>query len=163
MPKQSLVESFPALKTLTLRQLELLHLKGIHVPDAEFKVIDLSQNLDFATPSTDKMPCVTPDGQKFLSQQVRFVSGVESLHYMGIYYDETKLKKYPNAFLQDLAGNAFETSSCAANFFCNMLFLARNFMCRAERNSIRSSPRPLISIEGCWDGFGPDLDSDIDL
>ena len=115
------------------------------IPDPSFKVLDLSQNLDFAAASCDKMPCITPEGSKFLTQQVRFVSGLESLRYMGIYHDEAKLQKYPSAFLQDLAGNAFETSSCAANFLCNMVFLSHNFLCRRERAAIQAP----LSLTDC--------------
>ena len=154
MPKQSATEAFPALKTLTLRQLEILHLKGVTIPDPSFKVLDLSQNLDFAAVSCDKMPCITPEGSKFLTQQVRFVSGLESLRYMGIYLDEVKLLKYPSPFLQDLAGNAFETSSCAANFLCNMVFLSRNFLCKRERAAVEAP----LSLTDCL--AAADFDSD---
>ena len=141
MPKDMATEAFPALRTLTLRQLEILHLKGVSsLPDPWFRVIDLSQTLDFAAASCDKMPCITPDGAKFLTQQVRFVTGVESLRYMGIYYDESKLRAYSSGFLQDLAGNAFETSSCAANFVCNMMLQAHNYTCRKQMAAIPGVP-----------------------
>ena len=128
-----MVDTFPTLRTLTQRQLELLHLKGVSVPDSDFRVVDLSQNLKFASVSTGKMPCITPDGAKFLTQQVRFLHGLEALRFMGIYMDETQLvKHYSSSFLQDLAGNAYETSSCAANFLTSMVFLARNLMCKRK-------------------------------
>ena len=65
--------------------------------------MDLSQNLAFCSVTAGKMPCVTPDGAKFLTQEVRFVTGVESLQHMGIYHDQEKLQVYTSASLQDLA------------------------------------------------------------
>lgn len=127
-------ETFPVLKTMTRRQLELLHLKGISLPDQVFRVVDLSQNLNFASVTTDKMPCVTPDGAKFLTRRVRFMNGIEALRFMGIFFaDEDRLNNaYSSAFLQDLAGNAYETSSCAANLVSSMVFLAHNWICKRK-------------------------------
>ena len=128
-----MVDTFPILRTLTQRQLEILHLKGVSVPDTDFRVVDLSQNLKFASVSTGKMPCITPDGAKFLTQQVRFLHGLEALRFMGIYMDEAQLvQHYSSSFLQDLAGNAYETSSCAANLLTSMVFLAHNLMCKRK-------------------------------
>ena len=129
---------YPVLGTLTQRQLELIHLKGIRqLPDHEFRVLDLSQNLNFAQVSSNKIPCVTPDGQKFLTQRVRFLTGVESLRLMGIYVDERKLqRRFSSSLVQDLAGNAYETSSCAANMVCNMVFLAHNFVCQKSSSEV---------------------------
>ena len=125
-------ETFPVLKTMTRRQLEVLYLKGISLPDQLFRVVDLSQNLAFASVTTDKMPCVTTDGAKFLTRRVRFMNGIEALRFMGIFVaDEDRLNNtYSSAFLQDLAGNAYETSSCAANLVSSMVFLAHNWICK---------------------------------
>ena len=49
--------------------------------------------------------------------------------------DEAKLYKYSPGFLQDLAGNAYETTSCAASFLCAMIFLAENFACERRQTS----------------------------
>lgn len=132
-------ETFPVLKTMTRRQLELLHLKGISLPDQFFRVVDLSQNLNFASVTTDKMPCVTPDGAKFLTRRVRFMNGIEALRFMGIFFvDEDRLNNaYSSAFLQDLAGNAYETSSCAANLVSSMVFLAHNWICKRKGFSLQ--------------------------
>ena len=128
-PSDTLVSTYPALRTLTRRQLEVLHLKGISLPDNQFRVVDLSQNLGFATATAGKVPCIAPAGEKFLTKECRFLTGVESLRLQGIWYNDEKLGRYSPGFLQDLAGNAFESSSCAANYLCSILFLAANRMC----------------------------------
>lgn len=144
------------MKTLTRRQLELLYLKDVPIPDTQFRVLDLSQNLQFCCLTSDKMPCVTPAGEKFLTQQVRFVTGKEYMQFMGIYFDEPKLEKYSSSTLQDLAGNAFETSSCAANMLCNMLFLAANHQCKQFLSQVSRSPALAWEVSD----FEPELDDE---
>ena len=151
MPSRLLTEAFPVLKAMTQRQLELLHLKGIKLPDPEFRVVDLSQNLLFSQVAKDKVPCVTPDGQKFLTQRVRFLTGIESLRLMGIWLDESKLRRgFSSSFLQDLAGNAYETSSCAANFMCNMIFLAHTSLCKSHASRLAMTPSRAASEDAAF-------------
>lgn len=153
-----MLDTFPALRTLTQRQLELLHLKGIQLPDSEFRVIDLSQNLGFANVVVDKFPCVTPDGQKFMSRLCRFTSAVEYLRFQGIWLDEAKLSKYSPSFLQDLAGNSYEVSCCAANYVCCMVFLAMNFRMHMKQRTLQGfSGQGSPAVEG--DDSEVDLDS----
>ena len=80
--------------------------------------------------------------------------GVESLQLQGLYFSRAKLAKYKSAFLQDLAGNAFESSSCAATFLCSIVFLAANAQCRQSAHVQRSF--------GTRGGFGSESDSDTD-
>ena len=106
------------------------------IPDSSFRVVDLSQNLGFANITSGKMPCITPDGLKFLTRNVRYVTGAESLRYQGIWLDVNRLQKYTSSFLQDLAGNAYETSCCTASMLCAVVFMARNFLCRVKQQSM---------------------------
>ena len=135
-PSALLEQTYPALKNLTQRQLEILALKGIPVPDSEFRVVDLSQNLAYASISCDKMPCVTPEGAKFLTKHVRFSTGIEALRFQGIWLNHDLLSKYSSGFLQDLAGNAYEATTCAANVLCNFVFLAQNRKCQELASAI---------------------------
>lgn len=144
-PSKVLEDTYPLLKTLTRRQLELMHLKGVSIPDHQFRVMDLSQNLAFCNLSLDKIPCITPDGVKLLTQQVRLITAVEYLRLQGIWMNEDALQKYSGSFLQDLAGNAFETSACAANFLCGMIFMAQNFACQEAHAA--PPERPLFAHE----------------
>ncbi len=125
------MQRFPALNVLTQRQLELLYLKGLRqFPSPDFQVIDLSQSLKFCGVTTGKVPCITPGGAKFLSKPVRFLEGSEALQLQGIYLDQQRLLKYTSSFKLDLAGNAFETSCCAAAFLSSTIFLAINQRCK---------------------------------
>ena len=54
------------------------------------------------------VPCETPGARIVLSHHLRLLIGVEALRLQCIIYpDEAKLAKYSDAFLWDLAGNAF--------------------------------------------------------
>ena len=158
-PSPQVAQTFPAIRLLTRRQLEILYLKGITLPDCQFRVVDLSQNLQFSSVSKDKMPRITPDGAKFMTRQVRFLSGIEALHFMGIYYDEQRLQAYSSGFLQDLAGNAFETSTCAANLFANMMLLSVNFVCHHLQSQLPLEISPSGDSEG-EDDQGHDAQSE---
>jgi hypothetical protein len=87
-------------------------------------VIDLSQNLKFCSISKH-MPCVTPTGEKYLTSRCRPLHGAEGLRLQGIWLDRDIVENFKGPFLQDLAGNAFEVSSCAVTIFVSMLFSAR--------------------------------------
>lgn len=74
--------------------------------------------------------------------------------------NEKPLQKYSNSFIQDLAGNAFETSSCAANFLCGMVFMAENFKCQqatagqVERPIGSAGNREIDDEEDEWGRIG---------
>ena len=143
-PSDAITSMYPVLRTLKRRQLEVLHLKGIPLPDSEFRVVDLSQNLSFASVTAGKVPCVTPAGEKFLTKECRFITGIESLRLQGIWYDEEKLGRYSSPFLQDLAGNAFENFIllCELSLQCHLFGSqqhvregADNFLCSRHSKS----------------------------
>ena len=165
MPSPLLLETFPDLKRLTRRQLEILQLKNIPIPDPAFQVIDLSQNLGFSSVVQDKMPCITPDGSKFLTQRVRFLTGAECLRFQGIFLPEEMEKKFKPNFLQDLAGNSYETTSCAASLLCGLLFLAQNASCKKAWASSLVVPfprHPSAAKTNDDDEIGPVGDSESD-
>lgn len=147
LPPDDVMQSFPALRVLTQRQHEILYLKGLkQFPDKEFRVIDLSQTLMFCNMVKDKVPCITPAGQKFLTKPVRYLEGSEALQLQGIYLDPQKLLKYSSGFKMDLAGNAFETSCCGAAFLCSLMFCAINRRCGASSSAMPHVPRE--DVEG---------------
>ncbi|CAE7947519.1 unnamed protein product [Symbiodinium sp. KB8] len=142
-PTGHLLGLHPALGRLTQRQREILHLKGVlHVPENSARVIDLSQQLSFATLAEDKMPCVTPSGGKFLTHRARFLHGVEAMRFQGLEFDVEKLASYKSRFLLDLAGNAFEGGTCCATSFAACVFLAINRRCSQQS---RNRPETICS------------------
>ncbi|CAE7268074.1 ngoBVM [Symbiodinium sp. CCMP2592] len=142
-PTNSLLSHYPVLGKLTQRQAEILQLKGVHnLPEKRPRVIDLSQQLSFATLVEDRMPCITPSGAKMLTHRARFLHGIEAMRFQGLEFDEHKLACYSNRFLNDLAGNAFEGGSCSATSFACLVFLAINQQC--SRRS-RSGPQRMCS------------------
>jgi hypothetical protein len=151
-PTDALKAKFPALKRLTQQQAELLHLnKADHFPDSEFRVLDLSQTLRFCKVTCGRMPCVTPSGQKFLTKQVRWLSGAEALRFQGMFFDLSKLSKYKSTFLTDLAGNAFELTCAAGHLFSTVAFLAVNHCAQKTASPTLQAPSIL---------FEPDFEND---
>ena len=57
----------------------------------------------------------------------------EDLALQGLFFPPEKLALFRNSFLSDLAGNAFESSSCTAAMLAGLLLLAE---CHHRRQSI---------------------------
>jgi hypothetical protein len=129
-PSKGKEDIFPFLSRMTRRQLEMLHIMGVVLfPEPELRSVDLSQNLEF-TSIVNKIGCVTPGGQIYLSSKVRLCLGLESLRLQGLFFDPgqevTMTKYFSNDLLQDLAGNAFETTCYLATAWTSIVFRARN-------------------------------------
>ena len=107
-------------------------------------VLDLSQNLGFANVTSGKFPCVTPDGQKFMAKQVRFATPTEYMRFQGIWLERHVSKQFPGHLLQDLAGNAYETKTCAASIIAVFTFLAINHRCKLLQ---QGGPRAAVEDE----------------
>jgi hypothetical protein len=128
-PSDELCETFPFLKVMTRRQLELLYLLGVReLPEKIARVTDISQNFGFASITEGRVPCITPKGMKFVTSRCRLILGYESLRYQGMWFDDRNtLTSFEDELLQDLAGNAFEVTSYAAVVWSTLVFRSRNF------------------------------------
>ena len=145
--RKHLIEEFPDFAKVTRRQREILHLKGVqNLPEATPRVIDLSQGLGYANIVNGRMPCVTPGGAKFFTHRVRQMHGMEALQFQGIHLDTARLREYTSKQLLDLAGNAFEASTCAAVSLAVFMFLAVNHRCglRAGEIPAQAPSTPII-------------------
>ena len=117
----------PYLRAFTARKRSILFNLGVHsFPEETCRVAELSQNLAFAR-ILDVVPCLTPNGEKYLTKFCRPLLGVEALRLQGLWWRPSSpyCRAFPDKLLRDLAGNAFEASCFAASFFASFLLRAR--------------------------------------
>jgi site-specific DNA-cytosine methylase len=114
--------------------------------DARFKtkVWDFSQNVDRnkggAPPGM--AGCLTPNGYAFISDQARFVSGIECLILQGLDPSHTDLSRESHEELKDLAGNAMSTTVVGA------VFLALAVACIQNPSFLRGTDSPGQNPQG---------------
>jgi site-specific DNA-cytosine methylase len=143
VPDHEVIAQFPWLRKLSVRQFEMLHLKGVRCfPESLPRIIDVSQQLSFCYTSKDIMQCVTPEGIKYMTHKCRALMGVEALQLQGMYFPRDVTDKFSNDLLSSLAGNAFEASCCAAMIFSSLQVLAKLHVIR------RSQPDPARELRG---------------
>jgi hypothetical protein len=136
MPAVEVLLQFPFLAKMTLRQHEMLHLKGIRdFPEAAPRVVDISQTDAFSKVTDNLMQCLTPSGCKYLSHKCRPVVGVEALRLQGLWYDRGVTSQFKDELLRSLAGNAFEASCCAAMFWTAFQFKALMHIMKQQQPS----------------------------
>ena len=68
------MECYPGYYSLTWRQIDLLHVRGIRLPTKEQLILNLSQTEEFCPVTKNKVPAVTPCGQLFATDRVRLLS-----------------------------------------------------------------------------------------
>eukprot|EP00933_Yihiella_yeosuensis_P051746 TRINITY_DN49720_c0_g1_i1.p1 TRINITY_DN49720_c0_g1~~TRINITY_DN49720_c0_g1_i1.p1 ORF type:complete len:629 (-),score=63.28 TRINITY_DN49720_c0_g1_i1:168-2054(-) len=156
VPSKKVMARFPLLGSLTRRQLEIIYLLGVTLPEKSDRIIDTSQSHGYAS-VTDHIPCITPGGTKLLTSQCRYITGLESLRFQGIWHsDDASVRSFNDTLLRDLAGNSFETSCASAALFSTMIFSARMY---AQR-----PPSPTCdSILDTGANPGEENDSDDDI
>lgn len=116
LPAGDIGQLYPGVLTLTDRQVDLLAVCGIPVPDvgsSDPLVRDISQDRLRDRGMRGVSDCVTPNGILWHSHLCRKLVGAEALRLQGIFYREPVNSlvqdTFSGAFLHDLAGNAFNT------------------------------------------------------
>ena len=125
-----------------MRNKDQLDQLGIKFPDDRRYVIEMSQseaNIYVASTGT-----ITPQGTYWLAWKARTLHGVEPLHIQGIFIPEYARSWFSDKLLQDLAGNAFATQSCASATILLGAFLGRCYRGRRGRLVDASISRPLL-------------------
>lgn len=109
-PTKVAFDLFPGLHALSPRELDVLACLGVSYPEAVNRTIDVSQTWGFSKIRTESMGCTVPSMKEYLTGRCRVSLGIESMHFQGLHYgrNHIKLRQYSDAFLQDVAGNAFE-------------------------------------------------------
>jgi len=150
----------PGLARLVDREVELLQLAGVHeFPEKEPRVVDVSQGADRTRTVAGCSSAVTPGSRLYFTHRCRLQVPLESFYLQGIAYDQRVLSKFPSSTLQDLAGNAFETSCCLASIVVACLMLS----CGASARTVGAPAYALMAP-----GVGSDTpesgsDSDLDF
>ena len=149
-------EKRPYLKCFTARKRQLLRQHCIReFPESTCRVVDISQNFKFGRVVQEIVPCITPKGEKYLSHLCRPILGLESLRLQGFWPSNSELLgSFKETLLQNLAGNAFETSCFAAALWCTMWTLAR---CSNVRNMRAEQLRVSWSIDSSSDKESDEL------
>ena len=121
----------PGYQKLTERTKQLLDLAGMQFPHPSVTCVTIDQT-DVGV-HTNIAPTITPSGSIWLGHRCRLMTGIEKLALQGIYVPESAAELWGDAFLGDLAGNAF----CAANA---MIFIIMSMVgISAAENAARSS------------------------
>ena len=111
-----------------LRMVSYFEFKGIHeCRQMAAATVNISQMLARIEVRSDVCATVTPHGEYWLFEQRRLLHPVEMMRLQGIWFgaagisDSEILMEYPDQLVSSLAGNAFETSSCAAALLVQMV------------------------------------------
>jgi site-specific DNA-cytosine methylase len=105
-------------------------MKGRNAYDFRFKhkILDFSQNVDRNLGATPfgLSPCLTPSGASFITNQCRFVSGVEYFILQGLPHTMIHLSLETHENLKDLGGNAMTTTVVGATFLGAIMALRKH-------------------------------------
>lgn len=117
---------WPGLAALGPRQVEMLELKEINqFPEPEARTLELKHNVSRGTKPGHEATTILPGGMQYLTHKCRFMVPEESLMLQGIHAPASLLAQFEPRLLQDLAGNAFETSCCMGTLVTGITMLAK--------------------------------------
>ena len=122
------VKKYPYLDSLTRRKRALMCEIGVSdFPEKHIRVVDISQNKARTQLVSGYMPCITPKGEKYLTDRRRPLLGVEAMRLQGMWLEpsDPRIHDMSDSLLRDLAGNAFEQSCFAAVLWCTLVFYAK--------------------------------------
>lgn len=160
LPSRNIQRLYPGLGTLTARQLDVIRIKGLDIPESgsgEASMIDVSQNLDRCHVLKGLCPCITPNGVFYHARACRPLVASETLRFQGILLSpdrEREARTFSPGLLQSMAGNAFNTH-CAMAAVAALLISA---------TAVRSIPKPSLSISHMsqllWNDSGESSESE---
>ena len=105
----------PGIAAMTTRELWVAQLAGVqNWPEENPSALELSQSFGRQKVSLGVSPCIIPKGRIYFPHLCRLQLPIESLRLQGIFYDADIVTSFPEKMVADLAGNAFETTSCLA-------------------------------------------------
>ena len=111
---------------LQSRQKDILDYHRIRLPHPRPLSIEMLHSIGWTKPPREHVGCLSGSSQVWLAHRGRLALGLEALRFMGITLeDEPKANAFGNAFLYNLAGNAFDAGSFLAAFMCLAVVLGR--------------------------------------
>ena len=132
------VKKYPYLDTLTTRKRALMCAIGVSAfPEKQIRVVDISQNKARTNLVSGYVPCITPKGEKYLTDRCRPLLGVEALRLQGMWLEpgNPQIHDMSDSLLRDLA------AECS---------LGHQSTCRTQ--CWRTARTTMMSVLRCWAG-----------
>ena len=120
IPDEDTFIAFPGLSELSQREFDILRFANVAFPERQTRLADVSHSVDRISGSCSKIglsPCLTSRSRLYSTSQCRLIAGEEKLRLQGLFVDSDLLKHFDDAMLQDLAGNAMDSSCVMAMQF----------------------------------------------
>ena len=137
-PSDEMKQLWPGLYDLSRRELDVLRAYGIKdfPEDEPGRCINVQVSLGRQR-LADASCCVTPSLRLYVTSKCRLLTGHESFALQGVHYgpQNDALLLYDNAFLQNLAGNAFQTLCCQSVLISIMIALTSASYSKVEAPS----------------------------
>jgi hypothetical protein len=123
------------LGSLARRELEILVLEKVAIPESSRRIVDVSQTCSRTRVLTSNtLATILPRTRAYLTDRCRSMIGVEALRAQGISWgseSDKKLLQYSSDFLMDMAGNAFHTGCCVTMMLAMIVTLAVGYKRKA--------------------------------
>lgn len=126
-PSAEDMRMFPGLLALSERETEMLHLLNVATPSDPLgadKFVDVNDAVARADVTEGEIPCITPSARIFACRRNRLLVAEEFLRGQGIIFPHSEavnLVDFRSALLCNLAGNAFQTHTCAAIVLASLM------------------------------------------
>ena len=129
LPAASTQETWPMLKALTARELEILDLEySVNFPEKTARLIQVGQSFGRGKARLESCNTIARTMRCYITSHCRLVRGLEALHMQGIHYghrhSELATGRFNDIKLMSLAGNAFHTWCCAASLLSLLILLS---------------------------------------
>ena len=144
-------ETYPEYRLLSERCKSSLDRHNIKCPKDTPTIIRLDQTE--AGISRRQAPCITPGGVYGVGHRCRLLRGTESMALQGFPLTDSRLSEYSSAFLQNLAGNAFNVPNAMVAIVCVIAGFSVATACEEPK------PDATVSVPGA---FNPTVDTDSD-
>ena len=157
-----LAHRYPDFLALPSRDKDLLDMYGLEYPHPTRVVVNTSQS--DASCIENCTPCITPQGEFWLSWRMRKMRGREALRFQGIYLDALQEASYSDSLLRSLAGNAFCTPVCTAVLLSLLSAFSRLYlMGRTSAQIPRLLPLKRRLLPNNSAGAGTSDDEEVDM
>lgn len=146
-PPDGITQQYLGLKAINHREFDKMHLVNVQYPEAEMRVIEISQSISRkkVTNSSESLGTIFPNGRYYITNRCRLLQGVEAMHLQSLWFEPSVMAAHSNNALKGLAGNAFEVSCCSAVCLTAMLLLASQPRHQTVRPSIQLPPAMVLS------------------
>ena len=139
---------WPGLLEMTLREAEVLNFWGIRVPEPTCTVVHTNYQMGWSKPSEQELWTISSRAKLYLAHRVRYALAEEMLDIQGVVFPvelQRRLQEFSEELLTDLAGNAFDGTTCVA-----MMLMVVSFVANVEAASPTSSTTAELRAADTW-------------